>query len=589
MGWVSTCTLTQTFIYFTEQLLDQAISKDADTMCSSDIHFMLIGHTNVGKTSIRKHLKNEPIDMKEPPTVVMESEYIRELGLDSDASVTMWDTGGHPFFQDLLPCFARLKCLYGLVFRIPDIENDSHPDIRCCEYFEPSKSPFTNRDILFRNLAFIQAFSCDMQSNQVEVSLDSASNPAAVIIGTNKDKKSLSSEISIQRLNDELAVCSMFKLYRASAEDRSYVHEIDNTISGIKKDQGINTLRENLSQYAKSSGMVISRGWIVFKDKLMSCVDTKYFDVGIVPLNEAITIGKDCGVDHPKAALKYFHELGVFMWYYLSNREIMYNFIVVRPKLLLEVISKIFSFDPAHIKERQLLPFKGILACEFFESIIKTKTSSFDVKWFVAFLEEQYMGVKFKLGHNMCFFIPSLLDMKIDYNKTAKSKLSPLYIVPHSGYVATGIFPRLLAALAGVTYGSTIWTIPLKDDVGVCRNKFLFVVNDSIDVVLREYSNYIQVDCSSTECSSDMYFHIAATIDVQLQRIVPRWFRKKEYNLTFKCENESCPSNPVHFLSIENLFSKPEYEVECSNGFNTPLKSSHLGWYKNVDSKDHSK
>ena len=561
------------------------ISNDANAVSTSDIHFILIGHTNVGKTSLRKHLKNHPIDMEEPPTVVMESEYIRGIGLDSNVSVTMWDTGGHPFFQDLLPCFARFKCLYGLVFCIPDIENfDSCPDVRRCAYHEPAKSLFTNREILFRNLAFIQAFSGSMQSNQAEISLG---NPAAVIIGTNKDRKSFNCEILLQQLNDELAAYKMLEVYKASAEDCSYVHEIDNTVSGIKKDQGINFLRDNLSEYAKSSGMEINRDWIIFKDKLMSCVDTKYFDVGIIPLNEAIAIGKACGVDHPKAALRHFHELGVFMWYYLSKREIMYNFIVVRPKLLLEVLSEIFCFDPALIKEHQHLPFKGILACDFFEFTIKAKTSSFDVKWFVAFLEEQYMGVKFKFDHNLCYFIPSLLDVKFDHNKTKKPEVSSLCIVPDSGYVATGIFPRLLAALAGVTYGSTIWTIPSKDEVGVCRNKFMFVVNGGINVVLREYSNYIQVDCSSSnaECCSDICFLIAATIDVQLQRIVPRWFRKKEYKLTFKCENGSCPSSPVHFLSIGSLFSEPEREVKCSKGI-TSLTSSYRHWYKNKAEDD---
>ena len=94
--------------------LKKTKSKD---ICASDIHLILIGHTNVGKTSLRKHLKNEPIDRNEPPTVVMESEYIRGAGLDSNVSVTMWNTGGHPFFQDLLPCFARFKCLLQYVMR----------------------------------------------------------------------------------------------------------------------------------------------------------------------------------------------------------------------------------------------------------------------------------------------------------------------------------------------------------------------------------------------------------------------------------------------------------------------------------------
>ena len=40
------------------------------------IHLILIGQTGVGKTSVRKHLKDEPIDMNESPTIVMEPEFL---------------------------------------------------------------------------------------------------------------------------------------------------------------------------------------------------------------------------------------------------------------------------------------------------------------------------------------------------------------------------------------------------------------------------------------------------------------------------------------------------------------------------------
>ena len=138
------------------------------------IHLILIGHTGVGKTSLRKHLKDEPIDMNETPTIVMEPEFLYRESVELSAAspfkcikdvlsssnskvfLTMWDTGGQPIFQDLLPCFARLKCMYGIVFRLPDLQEfDSRPEIRPCdEHHESVTSPFTNKDILYRNLAY---------------------------------------------------------------------------------------------------------------------------------------------------------------------------------------------------------------------------------------------------------------------------------------------------------------------------------------------------------------------------------------------------------------------------------------------------
>ena len=158
-----------------------------------EIHLILIGHTGVGKTSLRKHLKNMPIDTQEAPTLIMESDYMhKEIPLQSSGnrlSLTMWDTGGQPIFQDLLPCFARFRCMYSLVFRLPDIVSfDCCPEIRpYSKHSKPVQSLFTNREIIYRNLAFIQAFSSSFQ----EKPGDKASSfgfPAAIVVGTCYDK-----------------------------------------------------------------------------------------------------------------------------------------------------------------------------------------------------------------------------------------------------------------------------------------------------------------------------------------------------------------------------------------------------------------
>lgn len=106
------------------------------------IHLILIGSSGVGKTSLRKHLKNEQIDMNEVPTIIMEPDHLygdaRNVSDNENdhnltgnkISLTMWDTGGQPIFQDLLPCFARLKCMYGIIFRMSDLDEfDSKPKI----------------------------------------------------------------------------------------------------------------------------------------------------------------------------------------------------------------------------------------------------------------------------------------------------------------------------------------------------------------------------------------------------------------------------------------------------------------------------
>ena len=591
------------------------------------IHLILIGHTGVGKTSLRKHLKDEPIDMNETPTIVMEPEFLYRESVEllaaspfkcikdalsssnSKVFLTMWDTGGQPIFQDLLPCFARLKCMYGIVFRLPNLQEfDSRPEIRPCDKYRKSvKSPFTNKDILYRNLAYVQAYSCSMKEKfenlPIQASSSSGSSdssamskfPAAVVVGTCKDKTGdfdplavNETKLSLDRGIREFVYNNNVSVYPVPHVS-SYIHEIDNTASGRNLDEGIIHLRDNISRCVHESSTKVHKSWKIFEHRLKRLVYTKYVNLGIVPLTEAIALGKECKVENPRAALMYFHELGVFMWYHMSKKESMKNFVVIDPKTLLQILSKVYCFDPDSVppKLKHLLD-KGMMTIDFFISLLKQKASNIDDSWFMSFLEEHHLSVKLvHPGQGICYFLPSLLPTTPDYedNLDKNPHMLPLYIVPQSGYLPTGMFTRLLTALAGVTYGSTVRRIPLEDAhmPPVCRNQFKFVINDSLYLILSEFSRHIRIDCvryKSATIDESLYFHIASTIDVQLQRIVPRWMEEREFTFTFACNNGSCEKK-LHFLTNKDLIFKSNEIVTCSNGIQSQLLPSQTVWLRN--------
>ena len=549
------------------------------------IHLILIGHTGVGKTSLRKHLKNEPIDMNESPTIVMEPEFLYRESMEvtssipfktikealknskSKVSLTMWDTGGQPIFQDLLPCFARLKCMYGIVFRLPDLQNfDSRPDIRPCnEFYETATSPFTSKDIVYRNLAYVQAFSCNLRDKlrnlqipgqHTKDSLANTSYPAAVVVGTCRDIVSHSDESLIEEKKKELdeGISDFVHSYNVSVcnvpvDKNSFIHEIDNTSSGniSNTDCGIDFLRDNISQCAQQSSTKIHKSWKLFETRLQRLCYTTHVNLGIIPLIDAVAIGKECHVSDPKAALMYFHELGTFMWYHLSEKGSMKKFVVIDPKILLEILAKLFCFNPNSLpSDSKPLIKKGIITIDSFRNLLTEKASNIDDSWFMAFLEEHHLSIKVIGQNDIYYFLPSLLATKSDYYKnfTHFTSESSLYIVPQSGYIATGMFTRLLTALAGVTYGSTVWRIPMIDSFlrDVCRNQFEFVVSESVHVILSEFSKHIRIDCIPYEdavIEKDLYFNIVSTLDVQLQRIVPRWIENREFSFGFACKKQA--------------------------------------------------
>ncbi len=63
---------------FTLDLEKTMIDTLADTeyLEVPHLHMLLIGHTGVGKTSVRKHLQNIPFNDKEKSTIIMEQELL---------------------------------------------------------------------------------------------------------------------------------------------------------------------------------------------------------------------------------------------------------------------------------------------------------------------------------------------------------------------------------------------------------------------------------------------------------------------------------------------------------------------------------
>ncbi len=578
------------------------------------IHFILIGQTGVGKTSVRKHLKNEPIDENESPTIVMEPEYLYRESMEvgpfkhikdalttgpSKVFLTMWDTGGQPIFQDLLPCFARFKSMYGVVFRLCDIENfDEKPEIRpCTKYDEPAESVFTNEEIVYRNLAYVLAYSSDKLEPGNDQSQKNDCFPAAIILGTFRDQMQNSDLAHKKGMAEEKFRKFILDNKLSYESEPGRIIEIDNTASGKSSaDEGIVSLRKRISHCAEKSRSKISFEWSRYKAELQRLCYTDYINLGIIPLIEALRIGKEeCKVSNPKAALIYFHELGVFMWYHMSIRESMKNYVVIDPKTLIDVLSKLLCLNLDKFPANKHILSRGIVTSTYFANLLQRKASKIDDSWFMAFLEENHLSVKVYIPEmEHCYFLPSLLPIKAYYvNDQESSTVSPLYIVPHSGYIATGMFPRLLTALAGVNSkrGSTSWRIPLNDPDDavlreVCRNQFEFLVNDSVHVILSEFAKHIRVDCLPLKSSgvskaeiADLCFHIVSTLDVQLQRIVPQWMKKGDYKFTFRCENDACSRQELHFFTDQDIIFKSNYKnVKCLYREKSSLEDSHLMW-----------
>ena len=566
-----------------------------DTLADSEylevphLHMLLIGHTGVGKTSVRKHLQNIPFNDKEKSTIIMEQELLYQETLetiDSEKStvvfkkydsvyksdpdkiyLTLWDTGGQPMFQDLLPCFAKFRSIYGIVVRLSDLLDNSNASIRpTCPLEIERESPYTSTDYLYRCLSFLESTSLDVHLGNLPDILKKrlASGmvfPKIAFIGTFKDQIKIDDKQDLDQMLLQLKVTleTNFRekvILPSTSTTNSVMFEIDNTRSGAKfEDPGMKALRKQIVSCTKSAKAKIPSKWISFKIDLERESRLQQPCTGIVTFEKASEIAKKYKTDI-KAALCYFHELGIFIWYH--DKKNLQEYVFVEPKNLLSILGTIL--DPqVYIdlpEQWKQLQAQGILNVQIYENLLADSKTGLPLSWILSFFEEHHLAMPLLEG----YFIPSMLQVLpicpnhhhvFDVSISACSvlpanlKVAPLFFVPISKFMPPGFFPRLMTVLSGIKEGSIIWK--RSPDYINCKNMVSFEINNQFQLVFTEFIDCVRAHFDGLTDDNvpyrDICLQIVSTLNVQLQRVI----NKQSVRLTFVC---SCSehSSSIHFL-----------------------------------------
>ncbi len=607
-------------------MIDTLRLADSEYLEVPHLHMLLIGHTGVGKTSIRKHLQNIPFNDKEKSTIIMEQELLYqetfESTIDSKKStvvlkkydsvyksdpdkiyLTLWDTGGQPMFQDLLPCFAKFRSIYGIVVRLCDLLDNSNACIRpTCSLEIERESPYTSTDYLYRCLSFLDSTSLDVHLGNLPDMLkkrvfEVASGtvfPKIAFIGTFKDQIKIDDKQDLDQMLLQLKVNlnslgMNFRekvIFPSTSTVNSVMFEIDNTQSGAKYDDpGMKTLREQIVSCTKSAKAKIPRKWISFKIDLERESRLQQPCTGIVTFEKASEIAKRYKTDL-RAALCYFHELGIFIWYH--DKKNLQEYVFVEPKNLLSILGTIL--DPqVYIdlpEQWKQLQAQGILNVQVCERLLADSKTGLPLSWILSFFEEYHLAMPLLEG----YFIPSMLQVfpicpnhqhTFDANLSACSvlsadlKVAPLFLVPKSKFVPPGFFPRLMTVLSGIKEGSIIWK--LSPDFINCKNIVSFEINNRFQLVFTEFIDCVRAHFDGLTDDNiphrDLCLQIVSTLNVQLQRVV----NTKSIRLTFLC---SCSEHSSSTNFLKYLPFATDNHVSCGEhvGKQMELTTAHKIW-----------
>ncbi|XP_064395980.1 uncharacterized protein LOC135343006 isoform X3 [Halichondria panicea] len=591
----------------------------------SHLNMILIGHTGVGKTSIRKHLQNLLFAKNETSTILFEHEllFVQTVELLPDTNIpvfqrndavyssekdkvflTLWDTGGQPMFQDLLPCFAKFRSIYGVVFRISDFSNDSNAVTRpTCPLESESESPYTCKEYIKRCLAFLEFFAFDMNQrfiqlpNEVKNALfqnaadDISLFPKVALIGTFKDKMMQDNAVR-GKYNDfkkNLLPTNFVERSLCPSYDDT-VFEVDNTKSGDScEDPGIKDLREKIITETQLTKTKIPLKWIAYKLDLENESRLQRPCTGIVTLSKANEIAKKQQISS-SAALSYFHELGIFLWY--RETESLNSYVIVESRHLLSILGtllnpKTFISFPGEWKNLQE---HGILNNDVGFTLLDETMSrtGVDREWIFSFFREHHLIMNLSAEG---YFIPSLLQvLPICSNpfhicdaicsmctllpQAKDMEVAPLFLVPKCKCIPPGFFPRLMTMLAGIQDGEIIWKISVS--TMSCKNVVSFIVGGNAFLVFTEFIDCIRIYCTSVPSASISQL-LCRGILRQIRAQIERLFLESSslpIIITFACP---C-SKSLHFLP--SVPANSHDKVICTEhpGYVFEPCESHLKW-----------
>ena len=601
---VSLMLLLSTDLEMTRKGMIDALSS-FDVLEVAHLHMILIGHTGVGKTSIRKHLQNIPFNEQEKSTIIMEQELLcQDSTEDSTVSIsfksksvymsepdkiflTLGDTGGQPMFQHLLPCFAKLRSICGICFRLCDLLESCTALVRPVSSLECEReSPYSCVDYIYRCLAFIDSFSSSFHSSFLNIppevkniffeSTNLKTFPRLALIGTFKDTLSVQKHnLKLTERYSELKQSFEFDFQaRALLPEltESLVFEIDNTRSGQneEEDPGMMDLCKQIVACTQSSKIKTPSAWISFKVDLEHESQIQQPCTGIITFETATEIAKKYEID-PKPALCYFHELGVFLWYH--EIDSLKEYVIVELRNLVSILGTIFNPEQfiTSPERRKTLQTRGIINTEKANQMLDCSRTGLPFEWVFSFFKENHLAVSLNEG----YFIPSMLQVlpicsnhlhicdvensvctSLPHNDD--TEVAPLFFVSKSKCIPPGFFPRLMTMLAGIQNGRVVWK--LFPSTSTCKYRVSFVVNEQACISFTEFLQCIRVQLeffSGAIISRKLCNNIMSQLKVQLQRAFPQ-VSVLPISVTFACY---CSKFPHFLLSIP---STTKDTIHCS-------------------------
>ena len=492
------------------------------------------------------------------------------------------DSGGQPQFHEVLPAFIRNTTATIFVMKLSE-RLDEHPMI---EYYD------RNGELCGKSYPHVlsndKMLQCCVRTIHSQPSTGGGKHSKTLVVGTHRDLESTCSESRVEKnrklvdmlmpiLQDELV------LYSPHLKDPEVIFPI-NTKTPFEQDHQVCALIRKQVQDKKyaPSPYKIPIGWFLLEQDII-----KASKGGVISKTACLGIASILNIDTEAltAALKYFDDLNIFLYYPSVLPEVVFS----DPQILLNKVTELVHFSyslqsdrPPLAVEGKWLQFrdKGIVTVDMFQDerfsshyVPDLFTSADLIKLFEHFLIIAPLS-------STDYFMPSLLHMispqLVDKQLPPPSPLAaPMLVHFPAGCAQNGVFCALVVYLISKCH----WKFAKKTSECVSHSCICFQLPDTpVSIALVDSFSFFKV---SVEAPDPLYPKVCPKIQEGIFSGVEAAARALKYNnsipkpafLCSKCSSESPPHAAIPVIDDEQCY------LMCTKSTNYgPLKKQHAVW-----------
>ena len=496
---------------------------------------------------------------------------------DQEVLLHLWDCGGQLVFLDVLPAFLSSRTMFLLMF---DASKGLDAPVRDVAFDDgqlhnQGALEITTLSLLHKWMALIHG---RFEGAEAKTMPD---YPRMFLVGTHFDQLAPGQS---QKEKREVAKNILTKLF-SYIKEKAYANMVigrevvDNTTAGSRlADSGFEKLQNEVHRFVHDKLTIETPvSWIHFRKVLQ--LHTKKRKP-VIQLDEVYSIAEQCHVprDEVPSALKFYHDLGVFLFY--PDIKGLESVVILEPQWLVDLFGKLFASwkgQDEYINMWNTLKRYGILVEPLYEAVLScVREHGLTPAALIEMLEHFLLAAPIvtadlhsESGKGKEYFVPLMLQHHLsrppsltttltskvtnffsyltsgDSQPSALKEAAPIHLTFLSGYVPPGYYVRLATSLAS-KQGVIVLFRP-----GIYRDQITMDIGDADRLTITEHTETVELQYSRQATISEPFRESCRRLLVILNKCfseVNSWLPGARAQLAFPCSECAHAAQP-HILA----------------------------------------